>query len=185
MKKFLVVLFIGGAWFAGACAKIQSPADAADIPSHLPRTSLPLPLSQNWVSGQLPVNDYWGQDPATYLVNGVEEAIAFRFRSNGTYEQYLSTASELNGIRAFRQSVTRGTVVLNHGAHSIRLYPFTCHIRRCTADNEVLEERDLPEEELSVSPTYYFTLSSGPMAGIALSLKAVNTGRLITLFRIN
>lgn len=161
MKKIVWLFVISTSLVASACEKNNLPSPVSEIPADLPRTTVPAELQGNWMYGNFSLTEYWSQNPADYLGNALEFAIAFRFNADGTYVQYFTASSVVGGVRTYQQSVTKGTVEVNAGSKTIKTHPATAHYRR-TRNGQTVEERDLSKSELTGTTTYIYSTASEP-----------------------
>lgn len=147
-----VLMLVGVFMFSmTACKK-----DKIDgIPSDFPRTDVPTQLQGNWMYGNFSTTEYWSQNPSTYLGNGFEVAIAFKFFPNGTYEQYFTSSSVTLGVRTYHQSFSKGTVEVDQNNSTFITHCSKAHYKR-TVNNKPVEDRDLSKFELSAPSTYKF-----------------------------
>jgi hypothetical protein len=147
-----------------------------------PATPLPAELQGNWMFGNFSMTEYWSQDPYTYLGNGLEYAIAFKFYANGNYEQYFTSSSVSGGITTYQQSFTKGTAELDAAHQEIKTHPFTAHYKR-TRNRQVLEERDLTGSELSGTTQYNYQLGKEPNGTPAIYLLLRGTNNPLTFLK--
>lgn len=127
-----------------------------NIPSNLPRTNVPTQLQGSWMYGNFSMTEYWSRDPSTYLGNGFEVAIAFKFFADGTYEQYFTSSSVTLGVKTYHQSFSKGTVEVNLANSSFVTHCSGAHYKR-TQNGKTVEDRDLAKSELNGSTTYTFS----------------------------
>ncbi len=174
MNKLLLLLTMTAVFATSACEK--------DIEDDGPRTQVPAELQGAWMYGQFSMTEYWSQNPADYLGNALELAIAFQFEANGTYTQYFTSSSVTLGVRTYQQSVTKGTVEIDAATKTIVTYPKTAHYRR-TRNGVVEEERDLAKSELTSTSTYAFTTGVEPSGTKALYLTLKGTSSPYTFLK--
>ncbi len=134
-----------------------------------PKTDVPAELQGNWMYGNFSMTEYWSQNPSGYIGNAFQFAIAFKFNSNGTYEQYFTSSSVTAGVSTYQQSVTKGTVVIDEVNKTITAYPAKAHYKR-TRSGQTLEERDLAKSELRGATTYNYTIGTEPNGTKAIYL---------------
>jgi hypothetical protein len=180
MKRILFFIVIAFIVAAGSCKKDVSPASSS-LPSNLPRSSVPAELRANWMYGNFSMTDYWSQNPANYLGNALEYAIAFTFDDKGEYSQYFTSSSITGGIRTYQQSVTRGTVEIDPANRVIKTHPYTAHYKR-TRNGQTEEERDLRPEEISAGATYSYVTGVEPNGSRALHLTLQGTPNALTFY---
>lgn len=181
MKKILLVFSIISSLVATACEK-NSFSDSTELPSDLPRTSVPEQLQGNWMYGNFSLTEYWSQNPSSYLGNALEFAIAFQFNANGTYVQYFTASSVAGGIKTYQQSVTRGTIEINTSSKTIKTHPFSSHYRR-TSNGQTVEERDMTRAEMSGVTTYLYTLATEPNGTKAIMLQIQGSNSPLTFLK--
>lgn len=148
-----------------------------DIPENLPRTNVPAELKGPWMYGNFSTTEYFNQNPANYLGNALEIAVAFNFEENGTYTQYFTSSSVLAGVSTYQQSVSKGTVEIDQTTKTIKTYPASAHYKR-TRSNQVLEERDMLKSELSAPTSYTYSTSLELNGTKALTLAINGTSPL-------
>jgi len=164
MKKMFLLGLMVNLLMLGSCKK-DDKGTSNEIPSNLPRTDVPAALQGTWMYGTFSMTEYWNQNPADYLGNALTMAIAFKFNTDGTYEQYFTSSSVTAGAATYQQAVTKGTVVIDLVQHTITTHPANSHYKR-TRSGTVLEERDLRPDEIS-SVKYFYeagTTSNGTKA---------------------
>ena len=153
-----------------ACKKDKDNA----IPSNLPRTDVPTQLQGSWMYGYFSMTEYWAQNPATYLGNGFEVAIAFKFFPNGTFEQYFTSSTVTAGVKTYHQSFSKGTVEVNVAASTFTTHCASSHYKR-TQNGITVEDRDLAGSELNGATKYQFanTTDNGTKA-VLLTLEGTS-----------
>ena len=147
-----------------------------------PKTEVPTELQGNWMYGHFSMTEYWSQNPSEYIGNAFQFAIAFKFNSNGTYEQYFTSSSVTAGVSTYQQSVTKGTVVIDAVNKTIITYPGKAHYKR-TRSGQTLEERDLAKNELSNPTTYSYTIGTEPNGTKAIYLTIQGTNRSLAFLK--
>lgn len=105
MYKLLILPAVLFSLLLSACEK-----DKKDSYGDGPKTEVSASLQGVWMYGNFSMTEYWSQNPADYIGNAFELAIAFKFNANGTYEQYFTSRTVTTGISTYHQSFTRGTV---------------------------------------------------------------------------
>src|SRR3982751_2483607 len=110
------------------------------------RTSVSEEIKGNWMCGHFSMTEYWSQNPVEYIGNGVEYAFAFTFNADGTYTQYFTAGSVMNGVRTYQQSVSKGTVEIDPVNKTIKTHASQVHYRR-TVGKQIVEDRDLATNE--------------------------------------
>ena len=177
MKRLLVL----GSAVVALSMSCNKSGSTPVIPSDLPRTDVPTELRGNWMHGEFSLTEYWGIDPSTYLGNALEFAFAFTFNSDGTYVQYFTSSSVMNGVTTYHQSVTHGTVEIEEATKTIKTHPASAHYKK-TSNGRTLEDRDLLKEELSLS-TYNYTTGAEPNGTRALYLTLKGTNEPLTFLK--
>jgi hypothetical protein len=138
----------------GACKKGKS-NDTKDDGS--PRTNTPVALQGSWMYGNFSMTEYWSQNPADYLGNAFELAIAFNFNADGTYEQYFTSGTVSGAGSTYHQSLTKGTSVVNEVDKTITTYAKSAHYKQ-TRNGVTIEQRDLREDEMTKVTKYGYEL---------------------------
>jgi len=157
MKKIIFAACIAATTLFTACKKEKASANNSDNYGNGPRTEVPAPLKGNWMFGNFSMTEYWSQNPADYLGNALQFAFAFKFNSNGTYEQYFTSSSVSGGIITYQQSVTKGTVEVNEENGTIITHAYSAHYKR-TRNGQTIEERDLAQSEMTLTTSYAYTM---------------------------
>jgi len=155
MKKIVVSAAILFAALLGSCQK-EKAGNTADGYGNAARTPVPAALQGSWMFGNFSMTEYWSQNPADYLGNALSFAFAFKFNSNGTFEQYFTSSSVQGGAVTYQQSVTKGTVEIDTLARQIITHDYSAHYKR-TRNNQTVEERDMQQSELRSSTVYTYT----------------------------
>ena len=176
MKKMLFPALLMMAILSAACQKDQ--AAAGDNYGNGPRTNVPASLQGNWMYGNFSMTEYWSQNPADYLGNAVQFAIAFKFMADGRYEQYFTSSTVTGGIASYQQSVTKGTVEINSSSHTIVTHANAAHYKR-SRNGHTEEERDLEKNELTTTSSYSFTEGTEAGGTRAIYLKLNNSGNAL------
>src|SRR3954469_121440 len=114
MKKLTLFLMIALVSAMVSCSKSDS-----GVPS-TPRTDVPEEIRGNWMFGNFSMTEYWSQDPSEYLGQGIEMAFAFTFNADGTFTQYFTAGTVMNGVQTFQQSVSKGTVEADPAGKAIK-----------------------------------------------------------------
>lgn len=176
MKKFFLSAAIVCTTLLCACQKDKKDTVAAGLAAcgENPRTPFSDAVKGNWMYGQFSMTEYWSQNPSEYIGNGFEMAIAFKFNTDGSYEQYFTSATVNGGVRTYQQSVTKGTAVLDEATQTIKTYACSAHYKR-TRNGQTAEERDLAKNELTALTTYSYTLSTESNGTKAISLTLLGT----------
>jgi len=175
MKRILILTSIFAAATVMSCEK----ADDKDQPlpgicADSPRSPVAESLRGTWMYGQFSLTEYWSTNPAIYLGNGLEMAIAFKFNADGTYEQYFTSSSVSGGVATYQQSVTKGTVRINTSTGEMTTYDCTAHYKR-TRNGQTLEERDLSASEITPSTDYSYVAGQEPNGTAALYITLKGT----------
>lgn len=175
MKKLLLSAAVVCVTLLGACQKNKTAGAAATAAcADNPRTGISTAVRGNWMYGHFSMTEYWSQNPADYLGNAFQFAIAFKFNADGSYEQYFTSSTVSGGITTYQQSVTRGTVVLDETTQTIKTYACSAHYKR-TRNNQTVEERDLAKTEITTLTTYTYTTGTENNGTKFISLLLQNT----------
>jgi len=177
MKK-LFVLCTAVIALIMSCNKSGS---APAIPSDMPRTDIPAELRATWMHGEFSLTEYWTTDPSTYLGPAYQVAFAFTFKSDGTYVQYFTWSSVMNGVTTYHQSVTHGTAEVDETTKTIKTHAASAHYKR-TSGGINQEDRDLLQEELN-SGTYNYTTGIEPNGTSALYITLKGTTEPLTFLK--
>lgn len=156
MKKIIFAACMAAVTLFTACKK-NKPSSNDSGYGNGPRTEVPASLKGNWMFGNFSMTEYWSQNPADYLGNALQYAFAFRFNSNGTYEQYFTSSSVSGGVTTYQQSVTKGTVEVDEENDTITTHAYSAHYKR-TRNGQTVEERDLAQNELTITTGYAYTM---------------------------
>lgn len=156
MKKLILSAAVICSVLFGACQKEKTKSTTTVACPDNPRTAVAASMQGNWMYGQFSMTEYWSQNPADYLGNALQFAIAFKFNADGTYEQYFTSSSVSAGIRTYQQSVTKGTVVIDEQNKTIKTYACSAHYKR-TKNGQTIEERDLAKSEITTLTNYTYT----------------------------
>ncbi len=128
------------------------------------------------------MTEYWSQNPADYLGNAFELAIAFNFNANGTYAQYFTSRTTTGTLSTYHQSLSKGTVEIDEAAGTIITHANTAHYKR-TENGKTKEDRDLGKSEMTVTTRYTYTVGTDNNGTKALYLKLNGTGDAITFLQ--
>ncbi len=174
MKKTFLFLAFAAMFVLSSCEK---DTDENNTPS----TPVPTELQGGWVYGNFSMTEYWSQNPADYLGNALEFALAFKFEDNGKYTQYFTAQSTDATGTTYQQAVTQGTVEIDQSTKTIKSHPAKSHYKR-TRNGQTLEERDLRQDEIS-SVTYHYEAGTEPSGTKALYLTLGGTNSTLTFLR--
>lgn len=180
MKKTLLLLAVTATLSIVSCKKSNS--GGGEVPSNLPRTSVPAELQGSWMYGNFSMTEYWNQSPGDYLGNALQFAFAFKFDADGNCEQYFTSSSVTGSVTTYQQSVTKGTVEIDTVNKTIKTNPFKAHYKR-TKNGQTLEERDLTNAELSGATVYKYTIGTEPSGTKALYLTLSGTNDALTFLK--
>ncbi|MCF3109444.1 hypothetical protein LL912_11720 [Niabella sp. CC-SYL272] len=156
----------------GACEKNQT--DASGAYGDGPKTPVPAALQGGWMYGYFSTTEYWNQNPAEYIGNGFELAIAFKFNVNGTYEQYFTSKTVSGGVATYHQSVTKGTVEINEASKTIVTHAHSAHYKQ-TKNGQTTENRDLADSEITKETQYTYEQGTEPNGTKHIRLKMKGT----------
>lgn len=137
-------------------------------------SAVPAAIQGAWMYGNFSLTGYWSTSPRTYLGNAFTFAIAFLFKSDGTYEQYFTSSVNNYGINTYHQSLTRGRFKVDEATKTISTTPIASHYKR-TGFDKTEEDRDIRPEEISKTDTYAYALSTEPNGTQAISLTIAGT----------
>src|SRR4051794_24028939 len=150
MKKLTLLFLVAIVCATMACSKSDSNTPEG------PRTNVPKELEGNWMFGNFSMTEYWDQYPGDYIGNGLELAFAFTFNADGTFTQYFTGSSVMNGVQTYQQSVSKGTVEIDPINKVIKTHTSHVHYRR-TVGRQVEEDRDLNKNEYKPDDKYTYT----------------------------
>lgn len=162
MKQILLLMAAACTVLLASCEKDKDLKPASSY-GNGPKTEVPAALRGNWMYGHFSMTEYWSENPATYLGNAFEMAIAFHFNSDGTYEQYFTSRTVSGTQTTYHQSVSKGTVEIDEAAKTIRTHAATAHYKQ-TQNGQTKEDRDLNQDEITRLTNYtyeYGTAASG------------------------
>ena len=148
-----------------------------------PKTTVPASFQGNWMYGNFSMTEYWSQNPAGYMGNAFEMAIAFTFYPNGTYDQYFTSRTVTGGASTYHQSLSKGTVVIDEAAKTITTHASTAHYRQ-TKNGGTLEDRDLEKNEITKTTSYTYELGTEPNGKKAMYLTMNGTGNAIPFIQL-
>lgn len=174
MKKIVLLTSVVFITLLSACQKKNN--STGSVYGNLPRTEVPASLQGKWMYGNFSLTEYWSQNPADYLGNALQYAIAFKFNPDGTFEQYFTSSSVSSGIVTYQQSVTKGTVEVDAAGGKIVTHAYSAHYKR-TRSGQTVEERDLAQSELNGTTHYSYTsgVEPGGVKAIYLLLQGTNS----------
>lgn len=185
MKKttLLIVFITVASLFACGEDDFLSESPIDKCPGN-PKAPVSASFNASWMYGSFSMTEYWSQNPSEYIGNGFEMAIAFKFNSDGTYEQYFTSKTANLGVSTFHRSLTKGTVVIDETNKTIKTYACSAHYMR--SKNGIAEEnRDLNQNEMTLQSTYTYTLGTEPNGTKALYLKLNGSGSALTFLQKN
>lgn len=165
----IIAMLFALAFFSTSCKK-----DNADPYGDGPKTTVPATLRGNWMYGQFSMTEYWSQNPADYIGNAFEIAIAFAFNADGRYEQYFTSKTVLGGSVTYHQSLTKGTVEFNETTKTFTTHAGTAHYKQ-TKNNITTEDRDLDESEITKHTTYTYEPATQPNGTKTIHIKMSGT----------
>lgn len=156
MKRLALIISLALTGIMGACQKGKS-SDSKDDAT--PRTNTPVALQGNWMYGNFSMTEYWSQNPAEYIGNAFELAMAFKFNADGTFEQYFTSRTVSGGVSTYHQSLTKGTIVVNEVERTITTYARSAHYKQ-TKNGVTTEDRELAESEITKVSKYTYELKT-------------------------
>lgn len=176
MRNIILITLCTIAAIMGSCEKDNT--TGTDAYGDAPRASTPAALQGNWMYGSFSMTEYWSQNPADYIGNAFELAVAFRFNSNGTYDHYFTSKTVAGGIATYHQSLTKGTLVINENDKTITTYAKSAHYKQ-TKNGATTEDRDLLEREITKIIKYAYELRTESNGTKAVYLKLNGTGNAL------
>ena len=181
MNKFILVTAMLLAGIVSSCAKDKT--DDRNPYGNGPSTPVPVSLQGTWMYGNFSLTEYWTQNPADYLGNALELAIAFKFNANGTFEQYFTSRTVILGVVTYNQSVSKGTVEIDEATRTIITYTNSSHYKQ-TKNGQTIVDRDLNKNEItSPTTTYSFQTGTEPNGTKAIYLKLNGTSSPLTFLQ--
>jgi hypothetical protein len=172
MKRILVLSIV---CFSLCCSCKKDSVKMPEQYGEGPRTAAPPAMQGSWMYGNFSMNEYWSQNPADYLGNAFEFAIAFRLNENGTYEQYFSSRSVVGLTMIYHQSLSKGTIELNPSENSMITHANLAHYKR-TVNGITVEDRDLENTEMTLTNHYTYELHTEINGTRAMLLKLNGEG---------
>lgn len=180
MKKIVLLTLLASCVMMGACEKDK----LTDENGNEPGTNIPASLQGSWMYGYFSMTEYWNQNPADYIGNAFEMAIAFRFNANGSYEQYFTSKTVVIGVATYHQSLTKGTLELNEAEKTFTTHAKSAHYKQ-TKNGITTEDRDLSDNEITKTTKYTYELKTEPNGTKAIYLKLNGTGNAIPFLQKN
>jgi hypothetical protein len=153
--QFLVFLF--SALIAISCDGDDD--DAVINPDH--QSEVPGEFRGQWLRGNFSMTQFWSHS-GQYLGNAYESSIAFDFKSDGHYEQFLIFQNQNYGCVVQALSYFKGTVKFDEANNKFTVHPTEGKFRgfdNCSNSNNF--SRDANEDELKVQTFYYSWSESG------------------------
>lgn len=182
MKKFFLPALLMAAFLLISCEKDK--AIENNEYGDGPHSEVPGVLSGNWMYGFFSMTEYWSQNPADYIGNAFEMAIAFRFNANGTFDQYFTSKTVTGAVATYHQSLTKGTVVVNEADATITTYAKSAHYKQ-TKNGTTTEDRDLAENEITKITKYTYELRTENNGTRAIYLKLNGNGNALKFLQKN
>ena len=176
MQKFFLIPLLAIAALMGSCEKDNT--TNTDEYGDGPRTNIPGTLLGNWMYGSFSMTEYWNQNPADYIGNAFELAVAFKFNTAGTYDHYFTSKTVIGGISTYHQSLTKGTIEINEADKTITTHARSAHYKQ-TKNGTTTDNRDLAENEITKTIMYTYELRTEPNGTRALYLKMNGTGNAL------
>jgi hypothetical protein len=177
MYKLLILPAVLFSLLLSACEK-----DKKDSYGDGPKTEVSASLQGVWMYGNFSMTEYWSQNPADYIGNAFELAIAFKFNANGTYEQYFTSRTVTTGISTYHQSFTRGTVEINEATKTIVTHAANAHYKQ-TKNGQTIQDRDLEKSEITATTTYTYEETTAPNGTKVLKLKLNGNGNALDFLK--
>lgn len=176
MKKIILVAIALSSLF-GTCEKDPVQPSPGDY-GNGPRTPVSSGMQGNWMYGNFSMTEYWSQNPADYLGNAFEIAIAFKLNANGTYEQYFTSKTVTGTFSTYHQSLTKGTIEINEASKTIITHAHTAHYRQ-SKNGQTTEDRDLDKSEITATTNYTYELKTEANGTKAIYLRLNGTGNAL------
>jgi hypothetical protein len=173
MKKIMYLALVAISAVGMSCEKDK--ISSKDDYGKGPRTQVPTALQGNWMYGNFSMTEYWNQNPADYLGNAFEMAVAFTFHADGTYDHYFTSKTVSAGISTYHQSITKGTLEVDEASKTLTMHAVSAHYQQ-TRNGTVTENRDLREDEITKKTIYHYELKTEPNGTPAIYLKMNGTG---------
>ncbi len=173
---------LASAVLMNACEKNN--AANADMYGNGPRTNISGLLQGNWMYGSFSMTEYWNQNPADYIGNAFELAVAFKFNANGTYDHYFTSKTVSGGVVTYHQSLTKGTLEVNEADKTIITHAASAHYKQ-TRNGATTENRDLSENEITKTTRYTYELRTEPNGTQAVYLRMNGTGNALPFLQIS
>lgn len=172
---YLIVIVLSSLF--GACKKDSVSTDSNDYGNN-PRTAVPAGMQGVWMYGNFSMTEYWSQNPADYLGNAFEYAIAFKLNANGTYEQYFTSKNVIGLSVIYHQSLSKGTVEINEATNTMVTHANTAHYKQ-TQNGQTKEDRDLEKSEMTIHINYKYELKTEENGTKAIYFKINGTGNAL------
>lgn len=176
MKKIILITMLAASALMGSCEKEKTPGN--NEYGDGPRSDLPAALQGNWMYGSFSMTEYWNQNPADYIGNAFELAMAFKFNRTGTYDHYFTSKTISGGIATYHQSLTRGTMVVNENEKTITTHAQSAHYKQ-TKNGSIIENRALSENEITRTTMYTYELRVEPNGTKSVYLKMNGSGNAL------
>jgi hypothetical protein len=122
---------------------------------------VPAEFRGQWLRGNFSMTSFWSYS-GQYLGNAFESSIAFDFKEDGTYEQFLVFQSQNYSCVTQALSFFKGTVKFNEAEKSLTVYPTEGKFKgfnNCSSSNNF--SRDAEKHEMKEQTFYYSWSESG------------------------
>jgi hypothetical protein len=119
----------------------------------------PAGVGGNWLYGRFSPSSFWGTD-GSYQGAANEQALAFSFGPNGTYDMYVMNVTTSYGCRTGSYTYMKGKVKFNESDHSITMTPAQGTYRGeygCTPSSNFKRDATASEVEGMKRTFYYAT----------------------------
>ena len=117
LSKSIAIMAVLLGMLSMACTKPTDVEAVDGTPS-----SPPAGVAGKWTYGTFSPSSFWGTD-GSYQGAASEQAMAFQFRNDGTYEMYVINATTYYGCRTAAYTYWKGKATFNQADRSITLVP--------------------------------------------------------------
>jgi hypothetical protein len=164
LKSISILILFAGVLLM-ACSKSSESID--------PEASSPPPagVGGKWSYGTFSPSSFWGTD-GSYNGSAYEQAMAFNFSSNGTYEMYVMNITTYYGCRTGAYTYWKGQVKFDETNHTITLTPSQGTQRgeySCATGKNFKRDATASEKE-NAHKTYYYATETDSKGQPALRI---------------
>ncbi|MFD2573201.1 hypothetical protein ACFSUS_21340 [Spirosoma soli] len=155
MKKLFMALS-ALVMLSAACKKDEAgkvnPQENSPIGSPSTTSKIPAELVGKWSYGSFSPTNFWNYD-GTYAGNAYEQALAFEFHADGTYEEYVINSTTSYNCRTEAYTYFKGKIQVDETNQSFVIIPtsgkyrgfYACapksNVNREAKPNELIQER--------------------------------------------